>query len=87
MPARARNILDEALQLPAKDRADVAGRLILSLHPQADPDVETAWAQEIDRRLEDFEVRKASSRPWNSIKQSLLRTQRARARRKASPRS
>ena len=86
MLARAQNLLSEALQLPEKARADVAGRLILSLHPQADPDLEAAWSEEIDRRLDGFEKRKASSRPWSSIKQSILRTQRARARRKAPAR-
>ncbi len=86
MLARAKDLLSEALQLPEKDRADVAGRLILSLHPHAEPDVEAAWAEEIDRRLDGFEKRKASSRPWSSIKQSILRTQRARAHRKAPSR-
>jgi hypothetical protein len=84
--ARAKDLLSEALELPEKERADLAGRLILSLHPDADPDVEAAWAKEIDRRLDGFEKRKASSRSWSSIKRSILRTQRARARRKALPR-
>ncbi len=83
MLARAKGLLSEALQLPEKDRADLAGRLIQSLHPHAEPDVEAAWAKEVDRRLDGFEERKESSRPWNSIKQSILRTQRARARRPA----
>jgi putative addiction module component (TIGR02574 family) len=86
MLARAKDLLSEALELPEKDRADLAGRLILSLHPHAEPDVEAAWAKEIDRRLDGFEERKAASRPWSSIKRSLLKTQRARARRKALPR-
>jgi hypothetical protein len=42
MPARARDLLTEALQLPDKDRADLAGRLILSLHPHAERDEEEA---------------------------------------------
>jgi putative addiction module component (TIGR02574 family) len=82
MPARARNLLSEALQLPEKQRADLAGRLILSLHPHAEPDVEAAWAKEIDRRLDNFEENKAKSRPWSAVKQSISKTQRARARRK-----
>ena len=78
--------MSEALELPEKERADLAGRLILSLHPHAEPDVEAAWAREIDRRLDGFEERRASSRPWSSIKRSIRKTQRARARRKAIPR-
>jgi putative addiction module component (TIGR02574 family) len=86
MLVRAKGLLSEALGLPEKDRADLASQLILSLHPHAEPDVEAAWAKEIDRRLDGFEERKASSRPWSSIKRSILKAQRARARRKALPR-
>ncbi len=86
MLARAKSLLTEALQLPEKDRADLAGRLILSLHPHAEPDVEAAWEKEIDRRLDGFEKSKAKSRLWSSIKRSILETQGARARRKAPSR-
>jgi len=86
MPARAKDLLTEAMQLPDKDRADLAGRLILSLHPHAERDVEEAWAQEIDRRLDGVEERKARSRPWGDVKQSIQKSQRARARRKTLPR-
>lgn len=65
MPARAKGILQEALQLPEKARADLARQLILSLHPDAEPDVEKAWAAEIDRRLDDLEAAKARSIPWS----------------------
>jgi predicted RNA-binding protein with RPS1 domain len=85
MLARAKDLLSEVLQLPEKDRADV-GRLTLSLHPHAEPDVEQAWANEIDRRLDGFEDRKARSRAWSEVKQSILKRQRARARRKTLPR-
>lgn len=86
MLARAKDLLSEVLQLPEKDRADVAGRLILSLHPHAEPDVEQAWANEIDRRLDGFEERKPRSRAWSDVKRSILKSQRARARRKTLPR-
>ncbi len=85
MLGKAKNLLNEALELPEKARADLAGRLILSLHPRADRDVEAAWAEEIDRRLEGSPARQARSRPWSSIKKSVLANQRARARRKALP--
>jgi hypothetical protein len=87
MLSRAKNLLNEALNLPEKARADLAGRLILSLHPDAEPDVEAAWAEEIDRRLDAFDERATKSRPWSSIKRSILTTQRARARRQALQRS
>ena len=70
------------MQLPERARADLAGQLILSLHPDAEPDVQKAWAAEIDRRLDKFEAGKAKSVPWSKVKQSILKAQRGRTRRK-----
>jgi putative addiction module component (TIGR02574 family) len=43
----------EALRLPAADRARLVERLIASL--DADPEVEEAWAAEVERRNADIE--------------------------------
>ncbi|HEX5761220.1 MAG TPA: addiction module protein [Thermoanaerobaculia bacterium] len=43
----------EALQLPPSDRARLVERLIASL--DADPDVEEAWAAEVERRHQEVE--------------------------------
>lgn len=43
----------EALQLPAADRARLIERLIASL--DADPEVEEAWAAEVERRHAEIE--------------------------------
>jgi hypothetical protein len=59
---KVRGLLEEALRLPAKARADLAGHLILSLHRRAD--AEAAWATEIDRRLDAFEAKEATSVAW-----------------------
>jgi putative addiction module component (TIGR02574 family) len=84
VPVKLRAIFEEALRLPERERADLAGRLILSLHPDADEQVEAAWAAEIDRRLDGFEASKARSVPWSQVKKSLRQAQRARSRRKAA---
>ena len=83
MQTGPKSLFEEALRLPEKERVDLAGRLILSLHPKADRDVEAAWAAEIDRRLDKWEEGKARSVPWGKVKQSIEKAQRARARRKA----
>jgi hypothetical protein len=57
----------------------MAGRLILSLHPHAEPDAEQALAREIDRRLDGFAERQTRSREWSDVKRSILKSQRARA--------
>jgi putative addiction module component (TIGR02574 family) len=43
----------EALQLPAAERARLVERLIASL--DVDPDVEGAWAAEVERRQAEIE--------------------------------
>jgi putative addiction module component (TIGR02574 family) len=44
----------EALELPPRERALLARRLIASLDRQDDsPDVELAWEEEIHRRVEE----------------------------------
>ena len=43
----------EALQLPPAERAWLVERLIASL--DADPDVEEAWAAEVERRYAEIE--------------------------------
>jgi hypothetical protein len=84
---KAKGILMEALELPEKQRADLAGRLILSLHRDAEGDVEAAWAKEIDRRLASFEERKTRSHLWSSIRQSLQREPKRKVGRTASSKS
>jgi putative addiction module component (TIGR02574 family) len=48
----------EALQLSPADRAHLVEKLIASL--DADPDVEDAWAAEVERRLIEIESGKVS---------------------------
>jgi putative addiction module component (TIGR02574 family) len=84
MVSKVKGILEEALDLPAKARAELAGHLILSLHPEAAPDVDAAWAGEIDRRLDSFDSVKTRSVPWTRVKKSIMKAQRARVRRKTA---
>ena len=43
----------EALQLPAAERAQLVEKLIASL--DIDPEIEEAWAQEVERRNAEIE--------------------------------
>ena len=53
MPSNVDLLEAEALQLPPADRARLVERLIASL--DADPGVEAAWAEEIERRNAEIE--------------------------------
>lgn len=49
-------VLADALQLDAKARAEIAAQLIASLDGPPDPDAETAWRAEIQRRVAEIEA-------------------------------
>jgi putative addiction module component (TIGR02574 family) len=51
----------EVLQLPVADRARLVERLIASL--DADPEIEEAWAAEVERRQAQLESGAAKLRP------------------------
>lgn len=52
--AKTRSVEAEALNLPEKDRAELARVLLLSLGDPEEPDVEAAWAEEAERRYEEI---------------------------------
>ncbi len=59
----------EALQLPEADRARLIERLIASL--DADPEIENAWAAEVERRLAEIENGSAAWLPGPDTLNSL----------------
>ncbi len=56
MNRSASEILDAALALPEADRGKIADKLVESLDGDLDPDAESAWADEIERRLAGIEA-------------------------------
>jgi putative addiction module component (TIGR02574 family) len=53
MSVRGETLEAEALQLPPEDRAKLVDKLIASL--DIDPEVEEAWAAEVERRNAEIE--------------------------------
>lgn len=65
-------LFDEALRLPAEARAALASELISSLDGvSVDPDRESAWAREIQDRLELYEKGELESRPAADVLSKL----------------
>ena len=62
-----REIESEALQLPPKERARLAQRLLASLDPASDRDAEQAWLQEAERRLDELESGKVAGIPAEQV--------------------
>ena len=54
-----------------QDRATLAGLLIESLEGEPDPDVEAAWAAEIERRVAELDAGTVKTIPWEEVRQRL----------------
>jgi putative addiction module component (TIGR02574 family) len=62
-----REIESEALQLPPKERARLAQRLLASLDTESDRDAEQIWLQEAERRLDELESGKVIGIPAEQV--------------------
>jgi len=66
------DVWKEASELSEADRAALAGLLIESLEGEPDPDVEAAWATEIEKRVAELDAATVKSIPWEEVRQRLL---------------
>ena len=64
-------LLEDAMQLTAAERAELAATLLASLDGEPDKDVEAAWAAEIQRRAELVRSGNAKGRPWLEVRERL----------------
>jgi putative addiction module component (TIGR02574 family) len=67
------DLFRQAAELSDDDRATLAGLLIESLETEPDPDVEEAWARDIERRLAELDAGKVKTVPWETVRDRLLR--------------
>lgn len=67
MNTQPQELLTAALSLPETDRAELAGSLLRSLDPPADPDADAAWAAEIERRLKSIDNGAVQLMPWDDV--------------------
>ena len=61
MTAQARDILEQALKLPERDRQRLAEALLDSVPPEVAKDIENAWNAEALRRAEAIERDEANT--------------------------
>ncbi len=69
MTQEAHELLQKALALPDKERAELAGNLISSLDATVDPDADAAWQEEIVHRLHEVQSGKLETIPWEKVQQ------------------
>ncbi len=71
MTTKTKKLLDEALQLPSAERETLAGRLFDSLETD-DPNAETAWQAEIERRIAALDQGAVKPIPWAKARQMIF---------------
>lgn len=71
MSERARKLLQDALELPVPERAELAADLLASLDSEADGEVEAAWAAEVERRARDALANPEDDVAWESVRAEL----------------
>jgi putative addiction module component (TIGR02574 family) len=73
MTSTTKRLLDEALDLPDGERAELAARLIESLDAPVDDDVDAAWAAEIERRCAALDSGDAVTSDWSDVRDRIER--------------
>ncbi len=63
----ARGLESRVLRLPRRERARLAQRLISSLDPEVDADVDELWLLEAERRLGELKAGKAAGIPAEKV--------------------
>lgn len=71
MTSSARRVLEEALALPEEDRRRVAEALLDSVPGESDQEIESAWRDEVLRRIGEVQRGEVEPEPWSEVKQRL----------------
>ena len=79
MSAPVGDLLRRASTLDEIDRATLAGLLLESLEHEIDRDIESAWQDEIARRLADLDADDGGLVPWEELKAELRKRYGAKA--------
>ena len=71
MGRKIHELFREAAELSERERAELAGLLLESLESEQDEDVESAWAEEIERRVRQLDSGEVKAIPWAQIRAEL----------------
>jgi putative addiction module component (TIGR02574 family) len=66
MPTTVKELLEDALALPATERATLADELLASLD-RPDPRIDALWAREAEHRLAEFEAGRMRAIPADEV--------------------
>lgn len=68
MAKLAEDIIKAAAKLPQKERVRVVERLLNTLEPEVEQDVDAAWAAEIERRSREIKEGTVRLLPWTAVR-------------------
>lgn len=71
MSERARKLLNEAMDLSLRERAELADSLLASLHEAPDEGLEVAWAREVEKRAKAALENPEDDISWESVRAEL----------------
>jgi putative addiction module component (TIGR02574 family) len=74
MSERAGTLLNDAMELPLPERAELAADLLASLDGEPDADVEAAWAAEVERRARDAHTNRDDDVAWATVRDEFNAT-------------
>jgi len=67
MSKKLEGITNAAMELSLKERAQLAGTLLLSLDEPSESEVERLWIKEAERRLQEFREGKVKGIPAEQV--------------------
>ena len=67
MAKKLQDIISAAMELNLKERAQLAGTLLLSLDEPSESEVERLWLKEAERRLQQFREGKVKGIPAEEV--------------------
>jgi len=73
MTPQSQQILREALDLPPIDRAELVEQILASFEFPARQDIDAAWAQEAEERIDAYERGEIDSSPANKVFKDINR--------------
>lgn len=67
------DIMKAVMDLPEDDREQLVEELNATLHGGfASKEIETAWATEVERRIEEVESGKVKMLPWDDVQREIF---------------
>ena len=72
MSDAADRLLSALMQLSREDRGTIASRLLETLEPTVDPEVEAAWAEEIRIRVEEVQSGRVKGVSWPEARERIM---------------